>query len=238
LQIVKFDKYVETGAYHWIQCDRNARSYNPPLEARYKVVIDKLGETKRALDVGCGDGYLMNLLRLRCEEAVGIEFDEAGIELAAAKLAEYPNCNVIRASCYEMPFAGQSFDAVLLADVIEHLPEPDKCLKEIGRVLTPDGALFLTTPKWRADRMWDKHHVKEYTPEDLRNLLLLYFSDVRLSFFWPMRWSKLYSTKVGWRLIRLFARYAYNPFLREGLEAEHYGQILALCRNPRKLIEK
>src|SRR5207248_1650808 len=164
LQTIKFDKYTEAGAYHWIECDRSSRNYNPPLEARYKVVVDKLGETKRALDVGCGDGYLINLLRLRCEEAVGIEYDATGIELAAAKLATYPNCNVIRASCYEIPFASRSFDAVLLADVIEHLPEPDRCLEEIGRVLTPEGALFVTTPKWRPDRMWDKHHVKEYTP--------------------------------------------------------------------------
>jgi SAM-dependent methyltransferase len=121
---------------------------------------------------------------------------------------------------------------VLLADVIEHLPEPEACLREIARILTPGGALFLTTPKWRADRMWDTHHVKEYTPEDLRGLLEQYFSDVRLNFFWPMRWSKFYSTKVGWRLIRVFARYAYNPFLREGSKVGNFGQILALCRKP------
>ena len=237
MQTVKFDKYVEGGAYHWIECDRSARNYNPPLEARYKVLVDKLGETKRALDAGCGDGYLMNLLRSRCEEVVGIEFDATGAELAAAKLSEYTNCKVIRASCYEIPFADHSFDAVLLADVIEHLPEPERCLEEIGRVLTPEGALLLTTPKWRPDRMWDTHHVKEYTPEDLHGLLQSYFSNISLSYFWPLRWSTLYSTKIGWRLIRLFARHAYNPFLREGLEVERYGQIMAICRQPRRRAE-
>lgn len=45
-----------------------------------------------------------------------------------------------------LPIAGDRFDTVLLLDVLEHLPDPEKCLREIQRILKPGGTLFLQVP--------------------------------------------------------------------------------------------
>lgn len=230
---IPFDKYDDMGAYHWDQCDRRSRNYNPPLEARYRVLVDKLQGENRVLDVGCGDGYLMSLISALSEDVIGIDTDHSGVRQADRKLKSLRNCRVVQASCYEVPFDDGSFDLVLMTDVFEHLERPDLSIREICRVLTTNGSLMLTTPKWRPDRRWDHRHWKEYRPDELMDILSAHFSLVTLTFFWPIRWSRMYSTRLGWRAIRMWTRYLNNPFLQEGSDAQSYGQIFALCSGPR-----
>jgi len=222
------------GAYHWAECDRTSSRYNPPLEARYRVIAKRVTGAKRALDVGCGDGYLMNLLSPFCQSVFGVDPEPTAVALAAAKLQGFANCMVARASCYQLPFSNGCFDLVLLADVFEHLENPKECLREVSRILAPDGTLVVTTPKWRPDRIWDRFHYKEYKPEELAVCLQSYFSQVTMTFFWPMAWYRIYSTRIGWRLMRIFCRYLANPFLREGSTPEAHHQILAVCQQPRQ----
>ncbi len=221
------------GAYHWVQCDRSSPLYNPPLEARYQVLMTRLGPAKLILDVGCGDGYLMSLASSRCETVIGIDPELSGVALAAVKLKPFANCAVGQADAYSLPFKANCFDVILFTDVFEHLNYPDICMKEICRVMRPKGTLFLSTPQWRPDRRWDHLHVKEYKPEELRDCLQRYFCRVDLTFFWPLVWSNRYATRVGFKLVRIFCRYLYNPFLQESAKAENYGQILAVCEQPR-----
>lgn len=230
---VRFSKYDEMGAYHWVECDRRSRAYNPPLEARYRVLLKRLKRTNRVLDVGCGDGYLMSLASPLSGSVIGIDSEFTAVALARPKLEPFTNCALLQASCYSLPFANGYFNAVLLADVIEHLEDPERCLQEISRVLTPNGTLLITTPKYLPRRKWDWRHFKEYKPEELAACLKRRFSRVTMSFFWPMTWYRKYSTRIGWRLIRIFARYLYNPFLREGSDPKSFGQMLAVCGEPR-----
>lgn len=229
---MRFNKYDTCGAYHWTECDRHSSQYNPPLEARYDTLVGKVARVKRILDVGCGDGYLMGRVSACGNSVVGIDPEAVGVALAADKLRRFSNCAVIQASAYDLPFGDGYFDVVLLADVIEHLQHPARSLQEMARVLAPNGTVLVTTPKWRPDRQWDPQHVREYKPEELSTCLKAYFSDVNMTFFWPLNWSSMYATKIGWRLIRIFSRHFYNPFLQEGCEANRYGQIVAVCRQP------
>jgi len=237
-EIVAFDKYDTLGAYHWIECDRrliNWKRYNPALDARYQITvraIRELGLQGRLLDIGCGDGLLMARLAPFVRRAVGVDSDETAIRLAYQKLGTFANCEIIYGSSYELPFGPDSFDIVVSADVIEHLKDPALHLHEICRLLQPEGALVLTTPKWRPDRKWDVRHEKEYRADELRALLVEYFQDVRLNFFWPKRASHLYQTKLGWRYLKLLAVLFHNSFDRVGSDPENFGQILAICRNP------
>ncbi len=229
---IPFDKYDDRGAYHWAECDRNSSIYNPPLEARYEVVRRKIPRTRRLLDIGCGDGYLMHLLSEHCVSIVGIDSQHAAVVLASDKLRNYSNCSVMQASCYQIPIGNSSFDTVVLTDVFEHLESPEICLAEVCRVLSPTGSLLVTTPKWKVDGPWDHRHVNEYTADELERYLRRFFDRVTTTFFWPNSWYRAYITKIGWRLGGWFARTFYNPFLREGANAERYGQILAVCDSP------
>jgi SAM-dependent methyltransferase len=231
---IPFDKYAQRGAYHWLESDRDSSQYNPPLEARYEILLRHMPPAARVLDVGCGDGFLLGRVGPRCQTAVGVDSESAALHWATLKLRPVSNCRVVHASCYELPFPAESFDVVLLADVIEHLHDANRCLAEIGRVLTPHGTLLLTTPRWRPDRKWDSLHVIEYRPDQLTACLRRRFARTALTYFWPLRWHQVYATRLGWKLVRLFARHFYNPFLRSGGDWRHFGQILAVCQEPRR----
>ena len=111
---------------------------------RCLTVIRRLAAA-RMLDVGCGDGFFMQLAR---ESGSGFE-RMAGLELnadAAAKARRRGfECDVWNV---ESPFSfGDScFDLVFAGEVIEHLADPDVMLDQIHRVLAPGGHLLLTTP--------------------------------------------------------------------------------------------
>ena len=235
--IVYFDKYDAAGAYHWAECDRryaNWKRYNPALDARYTLTaraVEGLGLRGSLLDVGCGDGVLMARLAPIFGRVAGVDADRRAIGLAQEKLKALPNCEARGVDGYDLPFADGTFEVATSADVIEHLTDADRHLREIGRVLTPGGALVLTTPQWRPDGKWDERHEREYRAEELRALLERHFPHVELRYFWPAAWSRFYATPAGWRLVKLMAIRLYNPFLGvSDHDPAAYGQLLAICR--------
>lgn len=231
--VVPFDKYDHCGAYHWDECARWTGRYNPPLDARFRLVAKQVEAGTTVLDVGCGDGFLLGLLTGAGRRLVGVEMETAALAWAREKLAGEDGWSVLRGSAYALPVPSDTFDVVTMTDVIEHLPAPAASLAEIARVLKPSGRLVLTTPKFRPDRKWDERHEREYRPEEMRAALEPHFERVELSYFWPMRWSRWYSTRYGWHLIRWLSLAFGNPFLGRGAEPEPYGQILALASGPK-----
>ncbi|MBI1870492.1 MAG: class I SAM-dependent methyltransferase [Chlamydiae bacterium] len=229
-----FNKYEMMGDYHWRECNRNSKNYNPPLEARYGAILKRIPSgLNRILDVGCGDGYLLAQASRFAARVIGIEFEKEGAALAAKKLGSHSHCFVLRGSCYQLPFGKRSFDIILLSDVIEHLDNTDLCLQELGRVLKAEGTLLLTTPQYRPDRKWDSRHVKEYQPPELNALLTNYFESVKIHHFCPVGWYRLYETKIGWKLMKVFSRYFYNPYSGEGDDPKKFYQMIAVCKGPR-----
>lgn len=85
------------------------------------------------LDVGCGEGFTLNRLR---ENKIGsswegIEYSDIAIELGKKT---YPETKITKGSIYELPYKDNSFDLVLSTEVLEHLEDPQKGLKELIRV--------------------------------------------------------------------------------------------------------
>lgn len=75
----------------------------------------------------------------------------------------------VRCDATSLPFDSRAFDLVICTEVLEHVPDPDKTLQEIHRVLTSEGALALTTPL-----TWGVHESRDYhrwTDMGLRQLL-------------------------------------------------------------------
>jgi len=204
------------------------------------VLLKRIKKARRILEVGCGDGYLLGLVSPLCDVVVGIDADQTATQLASDKLKYIANATVLQADCYQLPCAQAAFDVVLLADVIEHLPNPDACLQEACRTLTPGGRVLITTPQWQPTGARDPYHYKEYKPGELVELLARYFSSVVMVFFWPRHWHIAYSssTRIGRKLIRIFSRHFYNPFLREGSDNRRYAMMLAVCEQPRSCAER
>jgi 2-polyprenyl-3-methyl-5-hydroxy-6-metoxy-1,4-benzoquinol methylase len=234
----EFTKYERSGAYHWIQADPDWRNvnYNAPLVARYNVLLNQIPLTSRTiLDVGCGDGYLLHLLyKRRFKFVVGMDNYPFGVRLAQGKLQRCIHagrCEVTLGSVYDLLFSANSFDCVVMADVIEHLDEPKRALTEVSRVLKQDGVFVLSTPNSQQDRIWDKLHVQEFSAKELRGMLTPFFERVSLFGCWPMWCFRLWGRGGGWRrLLASFARLGFNlfEFSTKNVSSES-GQLIAVC---------
>jgi SAM-dependent methyltransferase len=100
----------------------------------------------RVLDCGCGAGDVSALLRDHAATVVSIDIAQANLVQTRRNLAASGGSHVLRASAEDLPFASGQFDAVVLADVIEHIPGRAQALAELHRVLAPGGLLIVATP--------------------------------------------------------------------------------------------
>lgn len=97
---------------------------------------------RTALDVGAASGLLVSLARKRGWDAQGIEPSLKLVQVAA----QTHGLKLIQGSVPHPTLEGRRFDCVFLVDVIEHVADPLKLLKDSAQLLAPDGILVVVTP--------------------------------------------------------------------------------------------
>lgn len=103
------------------------------------------GISGRVLDLGCGDGLeIRTIARARPNlEYFGVDKDKKAI----AKAKKFDSgINFKVANAEKLSFPDSYFSAVICLEVLEHVKHPDKVMKEVERVLKPDGVFYFTTP--------------------------------------------------------------------------------------------
>jgi 2-polyprenyl-3-methyl-5-hydroxy-6-metoxy-1,4-benzoquinol methylase len=101
------------------------------------------------LDVGCSSGALGAALKRRGHTVVGIEVDAALAAEASAALDAVVVADVVGLVERGERIDGGPFDCVVLADVLEHLPDPWSALRWVEEQLTPDGVVVVSLPNVR-----------------------------------------------------------------------------------------
>lgn len=161
---MEFDKYEKFGKYHWTEYEQHTT---------YGVHADKVAkwvEGEKLLDIGAGDGLITSLLIKKGIDCVGIDDNEL-----AVKLANEERVPVVLGNAYHLSFEDEMFDTVLMADVIEHFEYPGSVLREVSRVLKPNGILYITTPpKKEGEGLHDRFHFREYSPDELVEFLRVF----------------------------------------------------------------
>jgi SAM-dependent methyltransferase len=105
-----------------------------------------LSKEHRILEIGSGTGALLNYLYRTGFDIRGINTDHEEIDASRIMYGALPYENM---SGEAMQFPDESFDVVLSFDVFEHIPDSDRHLREVWRVLKPAGHYLLQTPnKW------------------------------------------------------------------------------------------
>jgi 2-polyprenyl-3-methyl-5-hydroxy-6-metoxy-1,4-benzoquinol methylase len=130
----------------------------------------------RLLDIGCGAGDWLHVIRRFGWQAEGVDFDDESV-----RIAHQQGLTVHFGSVEDQRFPDETFDAITLSHVIEHVHDPIKTLTECLRILKAPGQLVLFTPNVSSlgHRVFGRHwrglepprHLHLFSPRSTRLLL-------------------------------------------------------------------
>ena len=173
------------------------------------------------LDCGCGPGSITLSIASLVDpgKVVGVDFGSSQIEraTASASSAGINNAQFRVGDCYSLPFDEGSFDRAFSHALMEHLSDPVRAMKELHRVLKPDGVIGVCSPDWGGFILAPPspaltEAVEAYTTLQSRN-----GGDVQVG-----RRLGTYLEAAGFKDVRMSARYECYPSL------EFIGEYLAL----------
>jgi SAM-dependent methyltransferase len=172
-------------------------------EAVYRAIADRCAGAV-VLEAGCGEGYGADLLAGGAAAVLGLDFDAPTAAHAARR---YPDVGVARANLVALPVRDGACDAVVSLQVIEHLWDQERFLRECRRVLRPGGALMVSTPNRITfspgrDTPLNPFHTRELSAAELAGL----------------------ATAAGFVDARVLGLH-HGPRLRE-LDARHGGSLV------------
>lgn len=161
------------------------------LYPRFKWLVESIEKQKAkdVLDLGCADGYLSLTLANRGIESWGVNLYSPSVAIAneRAKKFKVPASFIV----YDLMDTFPKRDAVILSEVLEHMPEPQKVIDHCMSLVNKGGSFYLTTPspdhlgiKLHKEEMgrvsgdWDdglpSGHLQIFTEQELRDMLKNY----------------------------------------------------------------
>ena len=221
-------RYYDLGeSYFWI-----TTHHNIVIKCATSLIkAVKYSRIPKILDAGCGRGTLINrLIPLGC--IVGVDGSAEAVNFCQKKYT----VDVRQALIQDMPFADNTFDFIFCVDVIEHNKDDVGVLKELYRVLKPNGFLIITAPALVF--LWGSHdekqgHIRRYSKSTLCQISLRAgFRIIRCSYFKSLLVCPLWLIR---RLKKIYRKqtddfYKPNPFLNKILELLLNAEIPVVSR--------
>ncbi|MCW5764479.1 MAG: class I SAM-dependent methyltransferase [Phycisphaeraceae bacterium] len=166
-----YDKFYED---FFVKKDEEL-SYNDPRMARRRQTILECLERRvpagsSILDAGCGLGEVLADIPDRYK-LFGFDYARSNVEFTKRRLGA--RADVRQGSIYEIPFPDNSMDAALCLEVLEHIEDDARGVRDIARVLKPGGILIVAVPYtfYWADYKRLMGHFRHYTRQSLSTML-------------------------------------------------------------------
>lgn len=132
------------------------------------------------LDIGCGAGYGSDRLAGPGRLVIGIDYEPAVARAAAARYRR-PGLSFACMDGARLAIRGQSADLICAFQVIEHLRDQVRFVRDVAATLRPSGVAILSTPNALVHRgPRNPFHLHEFEPDELHALLARHFAHVRL----------------------------------------------------------
>jgi SAM-dependent methyltransferase len=208
------EKYFSTNTYAKVSFARFSQYWWS--NRFFAILARRYGRRgSRLLEIGCGLGHLVGQLEGDFK-TIGLDINEWALQNEAKQVA--PDSGLQVASAEELPFADGTFGVIIIKHIVEHLPHPDRAIRELGRVLAPGGVLILATPNldsllkpWKGER-W-----------------IGYQDPTHISLKPPAEWLSLIREEGGLRLERVFADgfwdVPYVPWLPSPVQKLFFGSL-------------
>ena len=151
------------------------RARQSALLARIAAAVGAGGEPLRLLDVGCGEGQLLRTARNEGWRARGIDLSRSAIDLCRRKKLDAD----VR-DFFDVSLDTEKYDAIVMSELVEHVPAPQRFLQRAEQLLRGGGLLYLTTPNFAslARRLlgsdWSvihPEHIGYFDPRTLRAMV-------------------------------------------------------------------
>lgn len=170
------DKFFTMAVYTTEIASETITSDNPIHQRLLKAYVLAADQVHGdLLEVGCGEGRGITWLTQKSKSYSAIDKIAEVVEGLKKK---YPAGNFQSGNIPPLPYADHSFDCVVSFQVIEHIADDAAYLKEISRVLKPNGVALITTPNRPMSLSRNPWHEREYTADELTALAKKYFSNV------------------------------------------------------------
>ena len=159
-----------------------------------RLIRPHLKAGSRLLEIGCGAGNLLLQASIAGSYPVALDLSMQALTFVRSRLeessadAQAPGGFLCTQAVGEsLPFQEDTFDCILLSEVIEHLEAPQHSIREAARVLCPGGRLLITTPNYRsfwplmewavdrlnmAPKMAGEQHISRFHPSSLKQTLV------------------------------------------------------------------
>lgn len=167
------------------------------FKKRVETIFDWIdfSDSQLILDMPCGRGFYLNMIHYATDcTIIGAELDWE-IILKAKDNVGHLGIPLHNANLYNLPYADNTFDGVILSEILEHVEDDVRALREVYRVLKPGGVVAITVPHWNYPFWWDPinktletlfgvhiqygplagiwaNHVRLYTQPELRRSVL------------------------------------------------------------------
>ena len=178
-------------------------------------IIDGLPDQGRlkVADIGCGDSFAGAALQLSCRNVgsiVGLDVDANKLRISREVYQQNElDCSLVQGSIYDLPFDNETFDLVLCSEVLEHLDDAPRALRELHRITkrycllsVPNDVVFrlanLARGRYLRALGNPPEHIHHFGPRTFRKLISRTFTiqEARL----PVGlWTVALATKQNWQ---------------------------------------